>query len=71
MVIVPMSSTRPMLERCSCLLLLANSRAQLRKMWIRSSGGNWAKNSSMRPGGNGVGVVDVVAVAAVAGIFIS
>ena len=47
------SSTSPRLERCFCPLV-ANSQAQLRIILIRISCGNWAKNSSIRPGGNGV-----------------
>ena len=48
---------------------MANSRAQLRNILIRISGGNWAKNSSMRPGGNGV-VIVVVGVMVVGVLFI-
>ena len=52
-------STRPALERCFGPLM-ANSRAQLRIILIRTMNGNWRKNSSMRPGGNGVVEVEVV-----------
>ena len=59
-------STRPRLERCLSPLI-ANSQAQLRIILIRISDGNWAKNSSIKPGGNGVvdGVVVVVVLVAV------
>ena len=59
---VPMISIRPWLERYF-FLLVANLRAQLRRILMTIPKGNWEKSSSMRPGGNGV--VDVVLVAVV------
>ena len=53
------------MERCSCLLSLANCQAQLRIISIRTPYGNRAKNSSIRPGGNGVFVVVIFVVAVV------
>ena len=61
-----MISTRPALERCFGPLM-ANSRAQLRIILIRTIKGNWRKSSSIRPGGNGV-VVVVVEVVVVVGV---